>query len=410
MTDDAKEPLPTQAEENPWYLLATLFGVPMGIKQEPWEKNRVAWNRYFASRWTEEQRKALENRVTEAELSPYDEREIAQIRLQFRKRANNDQIEMPKPDDWIVFSYCHCAPISIFEGYVFGDAYFNNATFYGGADFRSTTFLGIANFSEVTLLCRCDFSGAKFFSIVDFDGSSFFDFAPFYNAIFVGIANFRGVTFAGYTWFNDAIFHDKVIFTDAKLKAPADFGGCHFEKSPPQLAGASMHQRTNWRRVLWPRLNGLEHEEIEALTDAYCILKLEMEKQKRHEDELMFFALELQCRQIELGLIKGLPVILYGCTCDYGKSYLKPFIWLVALFNVGAPALFFLQPDLGWAKSVGLSAVNCLAGLGLRKELMGKTLESLGTGALIVSGVQMVFGLVFLFLIGLGLRNRFRMK
>jgi hypothetical protein len=51
-----------KAEDNPWYLLATLYGVP-----EKWvfvndanpqdeelrSKNRVAWNRYFGARLDE---------------------------------------------------------------------------------------------------------------------------------------------------------------------------------------------------------------------------------------------------------------------------------------------------------------------------------------------------------------------
>ncbi len=54
-----QKPPKIKAEDNPWYLLATLYGVP-----EEWvfvngpnlqdeelrSKNRVAWNRYFGAR------------------------------------------------------------------------------------------------------------------------------------------------------------------------------------------------------------------------------------------------------------------------------------------------------------------------------------------------------------------------
>ena len=38
-----------KAEDNPWYLLATLYGVPKYWDYELRAKNRVAWNRYFAA-------------------------------------------------------------------------------------------------------------------------------------------------------------------------------------------------------------------------------------------------------------------------------------------------------------------------------------------------------------------------
>jgi hypothetical protein len=48
---DAAEQTPPKikAEDNPWYLLATLYGVPERGDQELKDKNRRAWNRYFAA-------------------------------------------------------------------------------------------------------------------------------------------------------------------------------------------------------------------------------------------------------------------------------------------------------------------------------------------------------------------------
>jgi hypothetical protein len=41
-------------------------------------------------------------------------------------------------------------------------------------------------------------------------------------------------------------------------------------------------------------------------------LKLEVDRLKKHEDELNFFALELQSRRVEQGLVRGLPIALMG--------------------------------------------------------------------------------------------------
>jgi hypothetical protein len=45
----AQTPLKIKAEDNPWYLLATLYGVPTAGDDKLKAKNRIAWNRYFAA-------------------------------------------------------------------------------------------------------------------------------------------------------------------------------------------------------------------------------------------------------------------------------------------------------------------------------------------------------------------------
>ncbi|WP_165772276.1 pentapeptide repeat-containing protein [Niveispirillum lacus] len=410
MTNSTEKATPKPAEENPWYLLATLYGVPSLDDDNLRLQNRVAWNRFYANEWTDIQRKYLANKIDAEEITPFDDNEMEEIRLKFARRAGKAAVDIPRADQLINFEDCHFDQDFRFSSYILKDAYFTHAKFSQGAYFSNATFCGEACFRGANFAGEVHFDSAKFFTSAHFSNATFERSMYFRHAVFCGEAYFRSVKFKGRTNFDSASFEREVIFSGAELEAATDFADCRFEKSPPQFEGATLHPRTNWRRVAWPRLKGLKPADVEALTDAYCILKLEMDKQKRHEDELLFFAKELECRRRELGRFKGLPISLYWLTSDYGRSYYWPFLWLLSLFNAGAPALFFLQPDIGWTKSVGLSAVNCLAGFGLRKELMGKTVESLGTGALIVSGIQMVLGLILLFLIGLGLRNRFRMK
>jgi hypothetical protein len=38
-----------KAEDNPWYLLATLYGVPEKQNHALQDRNRIAWNRSFAA-------------------------------------------------------------------------------------------------------------------------------------------------------------------------------------------------------------------------------------------------------------------------------------------------------------------------------------------------------------------------
>lgn len=135
-----------------------------------------------------------------------------------------------------------------------------------------------------------------------------------------------------------------------------------------------------------------------------------MDRLKKHEDELFFFAKEMECRRVAAGGIKGLPIAIYGHVCKYGQSYIDPLCWLLTLIALGSVVL---TPTLGWdfPLALGVSAANTLGSLGFRKELVPPDiLHSLPGWLQVFSGLQTLLGLILLFLTGLGLRNRFRMK
>jgi hypothetical protein len=90
MSDDPDKPesgvktakaLKIKAEDNPWYLLATLYGVPERGDDEVQAKNRVAWNRHFAAKLEEETRTKLieERRHPVEELTPFLPEELEEL-------------------------------------------------------------------------------------------------------------------------------------------------------------------------------------------------------------------------------------------------------------------------------------------------------------------------------------------
>lgn len=510
MTDTTATPSLKPAEQNPWYLLATLYGVPEWDNEELQVKNRVAWNRYYAGQWTDEDREQLKGRVDPAELRPFDKGDLEGIRQQFQIRAGTDQIEMPSSDElWIDFGKCKFDKIVLFEGYVFWqttfsganffrranfrgahflgnadfdgtivsgdadftnatflqDAYFTNATFLQNANFTNATFSGeahfdctkvsgAANFTTATFLWEADFgdavvsgnavfvrvtfsryayfSGATFSAYADFSEAKFSMGAIFSNAIFSGHAYFSSAVFSGYADFTSATFlqnadftsttfsgdadfsrakfHRDAFFINTEFKSPTNFEDSRFLKSPPRFHGAKLHEGTVWRGVKpWPRVPA-DPTKVGPFIDAYERLKLEMDRLKKHEDELMFFAEELKCRRVKGGQLGGWPIGAYGVLCNYGQCYMLPLGWLLAVILVGAVQFWpALKGD--FLLSLALSTANTLAALGLRKELISpETLSKLPHWLRFFSGVQMVIGPILLFLIGLGLRNRFRLK
>jgi hypothetical protein len=70
---------PKKSEENAWYLLATLYGVPDNLQDERRDKNRRAWNQYFAANLDEETlaRLVKEKGYCATELTPISRGRIA---------------------------------------------------------------------------------------------------------------------------------------------------------------------------------------------------------------------------------------------------------------------------------------------------------------------------------------------
>ena len=147
---------------------------------------------------------------------------------------------------------------------------------------------------------------------------------------------------------------------------------------------------------------------------AYERLKLEMDKLKKHEDELDFFALELQARRVSAGkwsTAEGLAIGIYGCLCDYGRSYSRPLCLLGAVTVLGAAPFLADFGISGWHGSLALSAANTFGILGLRREFFDPAVILEFPWMLkLLSATQTVAGAVLFFLFGLGLRNRFRMR
>jgi hypothetical protein len=86
------------------------------------------------------------------------------------------------------------------------------------------------------------------------------------------------------------------------MKVSTSFKGAAFKTEPPQCCGAELHEGT-----VWPIPKG--KDEAEGFILAYERLTREMDRFKKHEDELDFFALVLQSRRVLLGRWGwGLPI------------------------------------------------------------------------------------------------------
>ncbi|MGJ4973449.1 hypothetical protein ACQR1N_33065 [Bradyrhizobium sp. HKCCYLRH1073] len=178
-----------------------------------------------------------------------------------------------------------------------------------------------------------------------------------------------------------------------------------------------MHEATEWHGVSWPK-PPVSKIDAQQQVYAYERLKQEMERLKKHEDEQQFFRRELRARRGLVSVCSGswLPKLMYQAASDYGNSIIKPVLWLLVVFVSGA-AVFARAPLYCGAPmpvklAMKLSFANIFVFLPDKREIMmtGKMAECLSNTTQAVSAVQSLLGVALLFLLGLALRNRFRMK
>ncbi|MDQ6868106.1 MAG: pentapeptide repeat-containing protein [Pseudomonadota bacterium] len=220
------------------------------------------------------------------------------------------------------------------------------------------------------------FNGAAFSDVADFGGAIFSDVAEFVRAAFSRGAIFKSATFK-YAIFKSAVFLDGAkfadatfqglsLFVDAKMKTSTSFEGATFKTVPPQFFGVELHEGTVWPAYkYWPTPK--KGDKVQEFVRAYECLKAEMDRLKRHEDELDFFALELQSRVLLGRWEWGLPIALYGLLSDYGRSYRRPLgaLFVVAAFGAGA---FWYFDARTYGEALGLSAANTLNVFGFRRD------------------------------------------
>ncbi|WGJ15440.1 pentapeptide repeat-containing protein [Methylocapsa sp. D3K7] len=479
----AKPPQKSKAEDNPWYLLATLYGEPALEDSELRTKNRIAWNRYFAANLDDETREQLieQKRHPAEDLTPLSAEELAEVGEAFVKRASSSATQVLPPFNIMInFSGVQFTNNVYFADYLFagvtffvdanffgelnsysgatffGGTFFDRVIFSGNAHFHCANFCGGASFIYVTFLSGACFDGAIFPSAADFLNSTFSQYAGFRDATFCRYAAFHGATFSGQSFFNQTKFYGRVLFDGAKfhmrssfvrvemkeetsfenatffgetrftsaifertcsfvnaeMKGETFFDTMAFNMEPPKFFGAKLHQGTVWRGITWPP-TPKGKDEAGVFVDAYACLKLEMDRLKKHEDELKFFSLELRSLRI-LRESKfrgsGIPIALYGIICDYGRSYIRPLIGLFVVAAIGA-LIFLPFKILSPWESLSLSFANTFNVFGFRKDYFdAATISNLPDLLKVLSAVQTILGTILLFLVGLGIRNRFRMK
>ena len=315
-----------------------------------------------------------------------------------------------------------------------GEALFVETTFAGEAYFREARFFKrMASFSRAVFTGQANFEQARFADRVIFWQTTFKSDANFWKARFTGAANFEQTEFLGMTSFGGARFTAVATFHAARFGKTVSFRGSEWGAVPDFIGTAwkdgvaiadfeQLQTQLNKGELDW---RDPSTSDPTPLTDRLQALRKMARDADDRPRELDYFALELQARYqgTEWGAwLKRRLVGLYGCFSDYGRGILLPFLWLLVLWLLCALGYLYLAVGgcalltvpVALKEPLLLSLVNILPTLGAGSTARESSLKALygcdvPTSVHLIAVGEGIVGLILLFLIALGLRNRFRL-
>jgi uncharacterized protein YjbI with pentapeptide repeats len=347
---------------------------------------------------------------------------------------------------------------------------FAGTLFAGEASFDGAHFSNRANFESASFLSSSSFVGAHFSKFANFRATTFQGLATFVLSEFHGTADFSAgdalaplrsqlpaasspvplvrempaVNFSGAAFFGDAIFRDRRFLgptsfsatsskervliarsdnwlhpstpfrqaSDLKPPTSSAFFGC------PIFHGATLNQDTSFDHAIFGTAPSAD------LLRAYRTLKLAMAQQHAFREELRFFHLEMWVEgQLSSGG-KAFLFSLYRLASNYGFSLARPLIlWLaslvVATLMYGAIQGATLSIHVDWELTGKLTVYTLATGLPLPglDKLSADLRPNLFAHSFIVESILLTLNVVqkavffaTAFLVGLALRNTFRLR
>lgn len=356
-------------------------------------------------------------------------------------------------NDETIFSYARFNSDAFFRSAVFGGvAKIFHTVFGGTAFFHGSQFADMVFFSYSKFHNSAEFSSTVFKNLVTFGGTKFQSFASFNSSCFCEDAVFKEVAFEGdvdFGWFdeldgNRAVFPTRFLgevnFNSARLQSKTCFTDVKFLAHVPEFHAVSFYDDTMFTlpydyRDNWPPVKGKGVMGASEQKRAYNRLRLFMNKSLQIEEEQFFHRQEMRCKAVMANWYSKPMYWLFAAFSDFGNSVMRPVAWLGLSILAGMLFMLWMQGEftftpqsavgfdwslglLGaedvWVKpreAVGWSLSNSVPFLGFSKLYYGGDFADGLTWPLrVIGGVQTLLGYVLLFFLGLGLRNRFRLR
>ncbi|MBI3994014.1 MAG: pentapeptide repeat-containing protein [Candidatus Lambdaproteobacteria bacterium] len=257
------------------------------------------------------------------------------------------------------------------------------------------------------------FERTRFRGIVDFTNTIFHGDICFNSAKFTGERSiFAATTFYGEADFDFSVFDGAVEMGDCKFNRNATFRRAHFRETP-KFTSATDITHVTFVDAIFDR----------GSDSSFRRIKSAMDSQKNTWEATRFFGEELKAQREGFFNLNA----LYWIFNDYGRSWTRPFVWLIAIwFALGLGFAKFggfvpsKEAAARHAESVGLADVvldlpRCLQAFIYSFQniklswLFGANIfEPAGIVSWLLSLAQSIFSVVMIALIILTIRRRFK--
>lgn len=347
-------------------------------------------------------------------------------------------------------------------------AQFSKATFFRRTEFANATFKEDAifvssHFKKSPFFLQVTFGESVIFGEAVFTEAQFDEGATFVRTKFSGHSNFDGARFFGDVSFNDAIFAaslhmEKTIFGDnadfschgissgihglSKSREPAlgDFQEVRCEHT--QFLGESdftnrqFLSSTSFRSTKFAKAPKFHNCKLHADTDlsdtqfldtesdgaarAYRALKLAMEQNRSRNEQAVFYALEQKSLRKRSDTPKTVKFIswLYEKIANYGQSFMRSLLWLVAIFGIffviyavllnPSPTSWQMFGDI--ARFTMAQVIRPFHAFTLTEaQSFGATSVKISFGIAFAAAIHSIMSITFVAVILVALRRRFKM-
>lgn len=432
------------ANDNGWYVLATIYGEQPFHEEDKAlaARNRDAWNGVMESLLDENSRERL-RKISPSRLpTRLSEVEMDEISKKLKAKIGKTLGDFIKSEECISLCDLIFDRRVLFEGFIFPRKFrITNCQFSGDSSFSDCVFLDSVDLGDLvfkksmvfkgsvfaTKSCICtiraddivDFSGCKF-SGVSFNKSQFVDGEVlFRSSAFAGRANFEDVEFSGKTDFSESHFEDEASFHNSEFRAVVLFDAAWFHKEVPDFRGAKLHEATSWHGARWPDPPKTRIAALRQI-DRYGRLKQEMAALKKGDLERYFFRYELRARRgtsevwyhaISFRMLN----FLYEKTSNYGDSFIYPLRYFVAIYIAGVffykNYFYFMKENIGYSESFKINTAIMFPFLPNKPIYFAPLVFDDQLFIVhIFFVIQSSSSYIFLFLMALALKNRFGLK
>lgn len=279
-----------------------------------------------------------------------------------------------------------------------------------GIDFSKTLFkkpIINSGFRDFVFPIPCNFTDSKFECLAWFQEAKFFSYTIFNKVTFCYGADFSEASWSFIVHFRECYFKETPRYIHANFPT-IRFIKCIFLR-PPHLTRATGNLEITTKQLSNCTLH---HTDVVA----WANLKNEMSKKLLHREEADFFAKELECRALDGNWKEKILITLYRSTSDFGRSALLPLGALIYFFILFTALYEFTFFDTNGSLEYSSYLSSKAAFPFLPKTEFIKEMEIINFSPTetffirMIQGAQFIISATLFFLIGLGIRNRLRIK